>query len=125
MKEELEVLFNNLFEKKVIFNESFTILCEFVKIDLQGDRFYVELKPIRLLIDIQKKHNNFLNWVKSKPTFIVGSIYLHQGHKIYNGKEIGRPYCPYTIWTEPTLVEKVSKMSVDELENDIWRLLWD
>lgn len=125
MKEELEKQVNNLFEGKIIYNESFTILCEFVKIDLKEDKFFIELKPIRLLIDIKKQHNNFLNWVKSKPTFRVGSVYQLDNRKYFNGKKVGGPYCPYTLWTDPIFVEKVSKMSEEELEEDIWGLLWD
>jgi hypothetical protein len=77
------------------------------------------------LIDIQKQNDNFINWTKSKPTFRVGATYLHDDSKIYNGKQIGRPYCPFTIWTDPTFVERISNMSEDELEEDILGLLWD
>lgn len=124
IKQQLEALFNNLFENKLIFNERVTILCELVKCELHDDRFKVELKPIIALDNNRDYRNRMYKHITSKPTFTVSATYTFGNYKIFNGKRIGRPYCPFVIFADPTMVEKVCKLMSTEIPEDIFDLLW-
>jgi len=49
MKNSLQIIFNSLYQKKVIFHERITLLCEVVNYDLLRESFNVELKVIQPL----------------------------------------------------------------------------
>lgn len=123
MKEEFESIFNSLYESKVIFHERVTLLCEVVKYDLQTERFSVELNVIRPLKNTRPYENRMLKHITSKQTFTVGSTYKFAEVGILENKKIGRPYCPYTIWTDATLVEHISKLSGEDLKKHLQELL--
>ena len=124
MKNEFELLFNNLFERKLIFHERATSLCELVNYKLKEDRFKVELKFIKLLSKLKPIESDLFVKSKTSKTFTVGSIYEFSNRKILNNKKIGRPYCPYTIWCDPVFVKTICQMNEYELEKDLWDLLW-
>lgn len=124
MKEELELLFNNLYDGKLIFHERVTILCDLVKYELNSERFNVTLKSIKPLNMESSRQVKMFNYIDSKPTFSVGSTFEFGDYKILNNKKIGRPYCPYSIWVDPVLIRKVCNMSEKELKESLSDLLW-
>lgn len=124
IKEQLELLFTNLFEKQLIFHERVTILCELVAFELKDDRFSVELKAIKALNKTNEGQNRMFEHITSKPTFTVCATYTMGDYKILNGKKIGRPYCPFILFADPIIVEKIGKLSGQELAENISDLMW-
>ncbi len=124
MKDNLQIIFNSLYQKKVIFHERITLLCEVVNYDLLHESFNVELKVIQPLGNTRPYKNRMLEKITSKPTFTVGATYQYAGVDILQDKKIGRPYCPFTIWADAKLVETVSKLNNEELQKNLQELLW-
>jgi len=106
IKGGLELQFKNLFENKLIFHERVTILCELVNYELKEDRFSVELKAIKALVNESEGQNRMYQHITSKPTFTVWSTYTLGNYKIFDGKKIGMPYCPFLIFADSAVVEK-------------------
>lgn len=124
MKEELELLFKNLYEGKLIFHERVTILCDLIKYELNSEGFSVTLKSIKPLNMVSSNQVRIYNYIDSKSTFSVGSTFEFGDYKILNNKKIGRPYCPYSIWLDPVLVRNVCYMSEQDLKENLSNLLW-
>ena len=125
MNTDYKELFDNLYENKLIYHEKVTILCEVVSYELKEDSFKIELKVVKPLHNEFDYQNRIFNYIISKPTFEVSSPYEFGGKKVINGKKIGISYCPFTIWADPLLVEKVSKLNDDELHIQLHDLLWN
>lgn len=125
IKEGLGIYFKNLFENKLIYHERVTILCELVKCELKEEKFSVELKAIKALGDMSEVQNRMFQHITSKPTFTVSATYILGSRKIINGKKIGRPYCPFLIFAEATVVEKICMMNDKEIEDNLYSMLWE
>lgn len=125
IKEGIKLLFDNLFENKLIFHERVTILCELMKYELKDDRFSVELKAIKALNNNSEGKNRMYQHIISKPTFTVWSKYTLGDYKIFDGKKIGMPYCSFDIFGDITIVEKVCQMSDTEIDDNLYSILWN
>ncbi len=124
MNTEYKELLDRLYEGKLIYHERVTILCELIKYELMADSFKLELKAIKPLHNEFDFQNAIYKYIISKPTFEVSSPYEVAYNKVLNGKKIGIAYCPFTIWADPVLVEKVSKLTDEELNVQLHDLIW-
>lgn len=120
-KELFESLFSDFFQNRIIYHERVTMLCEVARYEVTEDGFDI-----------------WLNWIKPLYLGIFDPVYLYTREEIhlgapydfgdsfslYDGHCIGRPYCPFVLWTDKRLVESVSRMSDEELETNLGDLLW-
>jgi hypothetical protein len=125
MKEKFKILFNKLYDNKVVYHERISILCEVVSFELNEEDFQVELKYVKNLNDLRSYQRNMLNRITSRPSFTVGSSYFFQGKEILNDNIIGRHYCPYIIWADSDMVKLISEMNDDELRLNLKKILWN
>ena len=120
-----ESLFSNLYESKLIYNERGTFICEMLNYKIQETRFVVELKAIKPIIYI--KNNSKAAYNESMicmPSFKLIATYIFGDYNIYDGKRIGRPYCPFSLWVDKLFVQKIIELDCENNEDEIWNLLW-
>lgn len=123
---QLESLFTNLFDNKVIYHERVTLLCDVDMYRITEGDFRVWLKPVKpLYLGYQNRRERMYKYLVEKKIFSLGSALRADYGKLFDGKRIGRPYCPYTLWASKELVERVSKMNDQELDEHLYDMLWD
>ncbi len=123
-KELFESLFSDLYQNKVIYHERVTMLCEVVRYEVTDDQFEISLnwlKPLYLgPFDPEYLH--------TRQEINLGAAFLDNDKHflpLYDGYRIGRPYCPFILWTGKETVEAVCKMSDEELATNLHDLLWN
>jgi hypothetical protein len=123
-KEVFEYLFNNLFENKIIYHERVTILCEVDRFEVTEKRFEIWLKPLKPLMKLSGFRENFYNRLVEKKIFSLAASFEFgdTSTKLFDGKLIGRPYCPFMLWPLKELVENICKLEGEALKEEISKL---
>lgn len=122
-KELFGSLFSDLYENKVIYHERVTMLCEMIRYEVTEDGFDVWLNWVKPLY-LSVFHPRYLD---TREELHLGAAFLagEDPFPLYDGHRIGRPYCPFTLWTDKQTVETICKMNDEELETDLSKLLWN
>ncbi len=121
-KELFESLFSDLYENRVIYHERVTMLCEVVRYEVTEDGFDISLNWIKPLY-LGPFHPLYLD--TREEIHLGASFEFGDSFSLYDGYRIGRPYCPFVLWTDKQLVETLSGMSDEQLETDLSQLLWN
>ncbi len=126
-KEVFEYLFNNLFENKIIYHERVTILCEVNRFEVTEKGFEIWLTPLKPLMNLKGFRQIFYNKLVDKKVFSLGATFEFgdSNTKLFDGKMIGRPYCPFMLWPIKEMVEKISSLEGEALKEEISKLYWD
>ena len=126
-KEIFEYLFTNLFENKIIYHEKVTMLCEVDSFEVTEKGFEIWLKPLKPLMKLSGFRENFYNKLVEKKIFSLGATFEfgNSKTKLFDGKTIGRPYCPFMLWPIKEMVEKISKLEGQALNDEVSKLFWD
>ena len=124
-KELFENIFTNLFENKIIYHERVTVFCEVDKYEVTEKGFQIWLKPVKPLIKLVGFRERSYSRLVEKKVFSLSSTFEFGNSTLFNGKMIGRPYCPFILWPNKELVEEVSQLNEVELTEKIYNLLWD
>jgi hypothetical protein len=122
-----EHLFSNLFENQIIYHERVTMLCKVVQYDVTEEGFEIWLTPIKPLMELKSFREVFYNRLVEKGVFTLSSTFKFgdDDSQLYNGKSIGRPYCPFTLWPDKDLVAAVAQMDEAELGPYLNKMLWE
>ena len=123
-KEVFEYLFNNLFENKIIYHERVTILCGVVSFEVTEKGFEIWLKPLKPLMKLSGVREIFYNRLVEKKIFTLGATFEFGDSKtkLFDGKTIGRPYCPFMLWPIKEIVEKITNLEGEALKEEIKKL---
>lgn len=127
IRSELETLKANLFYNHAIYHERITLLIQILRFDILEASVNFKAKIIKPLNRIQAEKNRlYLSMIaKNEITFGASYFFSDFDNPILNGTKLGRPYCRFTLWTDPVLVEFVMKHD-DEVTKQIPPLiLWD
>lgn len=105
---KLQYWLNNLHENKVIYRERFIILAELENMKFANDIFLAQIKPLKMIYlprffrNKEEKTEQVLNssWEIGFRLTPIALTLEDQTQKI-------NTYSSFTIWTEPSLVQKV------------------
>lgn len=125
-KEIFENLFSNLYENKIIYHERVTVLCEVDRYEVSENDFRIWLKPLKPLMKLKGYRENFYNGLVEKKIFTLSSTFEFgdTGYKLFDGKKIGRPYCPYMLWPIKEIVKDICNSNDKTLDEKV-SALWD
>lgn len=127
IKNQLEILKENLHDNLAVYHERVTILIQLTQFEILETRVNFKAKINKPLNRIHAEKNRLFQYMILKDEISFGASYFSDGmdNPILNVSKLGRPYCPFTLWTDPDLVKFVIE-SDDEITKKIPHLiLWD
>jgi hypothetical protein len=122
-KEQFDRLFSSLFENKIIYHERITVLCKVNKYEATEDRFEVWLRPLRPLFLSNFEH--MYHRLLENGEFCLGAVFDFNGWRLFDGKRIGHPYCPFTLWPTTEVVQRICRLTEPIPAEMVHRLLWE
>lgn len=105
-KKALEILKSNLTDNLAIYHERVTLLVQLSSFEIQDTNVEFTAKIIKPLDKNLAEENHLYQVMLKMPQISFGSQYLFaMDHSIplLNGKKIGRPYCPFSLWLDSDL----------------------
>lgn len=99
--------FKNLYKNKVVYHERITFLARMENIEILEDRFRAIIIP-ELQISNRNRGINPYGFPKS---WNIGCTWEHL--RIFDDC-LAATYVSWLLWTDPILVEKVEKLTLDE-----------
>jgi hypothetical protein len=120
----LTKLKNELIGNLAVFHERVTLLVELIEFNILEKNVQFKAKIIKPLDKEHAEKNKLYKYMINKEFISFGASYQFYSNNLINGKKIGRPYCPFTLWLDPELTEFV-KSNDDEITKKIPKfILW-
>jgi hypothetical protein len=123
----LTALKNELFCNRAIYHERVTLLIEFIEFEINDTRVNFKAKIIKPLNQAHAQQNNLYKHMLTKDCIKFSSKYNWPGNSdmgILKGSKLGRPYCPFTLWLDPSLTEFVSTNEDMVIKKISAKILW-
>jgi hypothetical protein len=108
-------IFENLFEKKIVYHERFTRLVVLENMKITPESFFAKAIPLALI----KAGTRLESFYSEKP-WVFGAVW---SHICYLDNQLMTPYANWSIWFEPILVERVEGLVLQEKFQEAHSLL--
>lgn len=125
IKRQLEVLKANLPDNLAIYHERATVLIQITQFDILETRVNFKGRVVKPLNKEQAITRPLYHHMLKKGEFSFGAVYLFPPNNapILTGTKLGRPYCPFTLWLDPDLIQFVRDHD-DEVTREVSRCLF-
>lgn len=124
-KEICQELFENLYKNKIIFFPSPGpyCFCEFLKSEFNNNTLTVRFKIIESAVKLKPRYKIWFEKARSKDFIKIQYHFLINKTIEIEKQSIGGIYSP-RIWTNYDIVKKAYELKEQNLENEIYNILW-